>query len=127
MRKTHYILITALALSFVSFVYSQGVIDVVKKTGQTGFPFLKLDVGGRTCAMAGASTGVTNDATAMFSNLAGLAFVEGLDLMVNQTNWIADIKHYGAAIAYKAGGIGVFGGSMIYMEYGEFKETIPYD
>jgi len=122
MKKISTYLLVAVLTIFVVTVSQAGV----DKLGQTGMPFLKMDVGGRASAMA-AHCAVLNDATAMFSNLAGLAMVDGLDFMVNQTNWIADIKQYAGGVAYGTEKWGVFGLSFVYMDYGTFKETRPYD
>ncbi len=97
------------------------------KYGQAGMTFLKIDVGGRTAGMGGTSVGVVNDASSMFSNPAGLAGISGLDILLNQTNWIVDIKQYAGAAAYGLGNWGTFGVSFINMDYGTFTETWPYE
>jgi len=101
--------------------------EEIKKIAQTGMQFLKLDVGGRSAGMGSANSAITNDVTSMFSNLAGLSFVQGLEVAMNQTNWIADIKHYGGGVAYGFENWGTFGVSLVYMDYGTFRETRPYE
>ncbi len=123
MKKTvFYLLVTALLILGLS-----PASQAIDKLGQTGMPFLKIDVGGRASAMGSASAAVTDDATSMFSNLAGLAFVDGFEVAMNQTNWIADIKHYAGGVAYGFKNWGTFGVSLIYMDYGTMTETRPYD
>ncbi len=114
------ILVLVLGFSRTSFA--------IKKLAQAGMPFLTLDVGGRSAAMGEAKVAVAENSVAMFSNLAGLAMMnDGLEVMVNQTNWIVDTKHYAAAVAYGLGKWGTFGASLVYMDYGTFTETFPYD
>jgi len=98
----------------------------IKKMGQSGMPFLTIDVSGRTAAMGSASVCITQDASSMFSNVAGIAQISGLDAMVTQSNWIADIKSYAGAAAYNFGNWGTFGASFVWMDYGDFSETAPY-
>jgi hypothetical protein len=87
--------------------------------------FLKMDVGSRLAAMGGAHASIQGDASDMLSNPAGLAFVQGLDASTTVTNWIADIKHYGAAGAYRMGNLGTIGVSVVVMDYGDLRRTIP--
>jgi len=124
MYKKMLFLLVAIFTLYLFVGLSQAGVD---KLAQTGMPFLKLDVGGRNAAMAGAAGSVVNDATAMFYNIAGLSMVEGLDIMVSQTNWIADIKHYAGGVAYGLGNWGTFGLNFVFMDYGTFKETRPYE
>ncbi|MDZ7261544.1 MAG: PorV/PorQ family protein [candidate division KSB1 bacterium] len=98
----------------------------IDKMAQSGMPFLAIDVNSRTSAMGSASVCVIQDASAMFSNLAGLALIEGADISFTVTNWIADIKQYSGAAAYTLGKWGTFGASFIWMDYGTFTETAPY-
>ncbi len=96
------------------------------KYGQAGMKFLTIDVGGRLAAMGGTAIGVAGDASAMFTNPAGLSIIRGIDAMAGNTSWIADINHFGAAVAYGTGQVGTFGVSLVSMDYGEFKRTAPY-
>lgn len=98
----------------------------VTKYGQAGMAFLKIDGSARAAAMGSAQTSVVQDATAMFGNLAGLAFVQGVDVMVTQTNWIADIKHLSGAVAYGHDTWGTFGLSYVKMDYGTMQEAFPF-
>lgn len=97
------------------------------KYAQAGMSFLKIDVGARAAALAGTQAGITGDASAMFFNPAGLAFIEGFDAMTSVTSWLVDTKHYGVGAAYRMGNIGTFGFGMVWMDYGSFRRTVPYD
>jgi len=63
----------------------------------------------------------------MFANPAGLASLEGLEVISSVTNWIADIKHYAFGVAYNMGSAGTFGVGLIYMDNGDLRRTEPYD
>ncbi len=124
MRKTILaVFTTVLAVFLMSPEVSWGQAI---KYGQAGMPFLTIDVGGRVAGMAGTKVGVVGDAEAMFSNPAGLAMMDGLSATTSKTNWIADIGHFGAGVAYNAGKYGTFGINLVSMEYGDIQQTIPY-
>ncbi len=115
-------------MAFLMLLMTTQSSYAIKKLAQAGMPFLTLDVGGRSAAMGNAYVAVGNDATAMFSNLAGLAMIDdGVEIMINQTNWIVDTKHYATGIAYGMGKYGTVGASLVYMDYGTFTETWPYE
>lgn len=97
------------------------------KYGQAGMAFLKIDVGVRSAAMAGTYGSVSGDASAMFTNPAGLALVEGFGAMTSINNWIADTKLYGIGLAYNHPVLGTFGVGLVSMDYGDFYATEPYD
>jgi len=123
MKKTAFLLVAIFLLT--GWVVTSNA--AVKKFAQAGMTFLKIDGSSRAAAMGSASSAVLQDASAMFSNIAGLSYVKGVDVMVNQTNWIADIKHLAIAAAYGHDTWGTFGISYIKMDYGQMQEAFPYD
>ncbi len=96
------------------------------KYAQAGMGFLKIDVAANVAAMGGTHAGNTGRATAMFSNPAAMGLLEGGDISSGVTDWIADIKLYGLAAAYRIGNLGVFGISIVSMDYGTFQGTRPW-
>ncbi len=93
---------------------------VMKKVGQTGLQFLKIDMSTRGAAMGGSYTTVNNDATSMFYNPAGLAAMESdVDLFVTHTQWIAGISYLGGGGAVNLGNWGTVGLSWITANYGD--------
>ena len=96
------------------------------KFAQAGMGFLKIDVAADVAALGGTHAGTTGRATAMFSNPAAMALLEGGDVTSGVTDWIADIKLYGLAAAYRIGNLGVFGISIVSMDYGTFRGTRPW-
>ncbi len=64
-----------------------------QRAGTSSFSFLKIDVSARAHGMAGSYTTIANDATSLFWNPAGAAQIEGSrDIMIDQSNWIADFQ-----------------------------------
>jgi hypothetical protein len=92
----------------------------LKKLAQTGLQVLKIDAGARAASMAGAMTNAGYDANAQFYNPAGLARMEyGADVLLNNTQWIADISYNSFAAAYTIEGIGTFGVHGLFTDYGD--------
>ena len=116
--KKVFILIISLTL-LVAASYSQEFA----KVGTAGAQFLKIGVGSRGIAMGEAYDAVCNDASSVFWNPAGLAFVKGQSVMVGHANWIADIKYDAGAYAYNLGAVGVVGLSFAYLNSGDIEET----
>lgn len=91
----------------------------IKKVAQTGLQFLKVDVGARPAAMAGAYNMVGEDATALFYNPAGIGKMEsGFDLFVGRTEWIANISYNAMGLVKNLGPWGNVGLSFINADYG---------
>ncbi len=98
----------------------------IKKMAQVGMPFLTIDSNARTAAMGGASVCIANGASALFANPANMVYTNGLDLSLSRTSWIADINQITGAAAINLGTYGSVGISLVWMDYGAFKETVPY-
>ena len=97
----------------------------IKKVAQTGLQFLKIDVGARPAAMAGAFMMMGTDASAMFYNPAGIAlFRSTTDLFVSRTEWIVETKYDAVAIVQNFGNWGNVGLSFITCDYGDIQGTV---
>ena len=96
------------------------------KYAQSGMTFLKIDPAADVAALGGTYMSTSGKATSIFSNPAGLALLEGGDVTAGITNWIADIRMYSLAAAHRVGNLGVFGVSVISMDYGTFRGTRPW-
>ena len=124
MKKWMIILVAVL----FSAVFLSPVSAQMKKTAQTGFQFLKIDMTPRMAAMGGAFNMIGDDATALFSNPAGIAWSDAsIDFFAGQTLWIADIKYTSAGLIVNAGNIGTFGFSVQYVDYGDIEGTVVAD
>ena len=89
------------------------------KVGTVGAQFMKIPVGARGVAMGSAFSAISDDATAMFWNPAGLVFIDKTAVSVEQINWIADISYNSFAAAYTLEDIGTFGVHGIFTDYGD--------
>jgi hypothetical protein len=114
-------ILTSLLLVFAFTTVSEAQL---KKLAQSGFQFLKIDVGARASSMAGAMTLSSYDANTVFYNPAGLGRMNmQFDFMANNTQWIADIQYNAIAGAYNAGDLGTFGLHFLFVDYGEIIGT----
>lgn len=93
--------------------------------GATGLAFLKLGVGGRASAMGEAYVAVSNDATSMFWNPAGLSYIGRAEIAFTHTEWLQDISHDFLAFAFPGLGGGM--GASVYTSSidGIERRTIP--
>ena len=69
------------------------------KVGFVGAQFLKIGVGARGYAMGYAMETITDDASAVFWNPAGLTLAEGRTFFVSQTAWLAGVEHTALAFS----------------------------
>ena len=107
-----------------ALVFTIPAHSAIKKLAQTGLQFLKVDVSARSAAMGGASTIASNNASAMFSNPAGLALMSlDFDVFAGRTQWIADISYNAVGVAKSLGNWGNVGINTIFAEYGDIIGT----
>lgn len=92
------------------------------KAGTAGLQSLKITVGARDAALAGAMTSLTNDATAVFVNPGGVAYVERPQVALSHTTWLAGSRNDAAVIAVPVAGF-VLAGSVMQFAIEEFEET----
>jgi len=92
--------------------------QTVSKVGTTAGAFLKIGVGGRGLAMGEAMTTQANDITAMYWNPAGLSKIQGMQMLVNHYDYIAEMNFDYGAFAIAVPNIGTIGlhFSMLSME-----------
>ncbi|PIP11712.1 MAG: DUF3308 domain-containing protein [bacterium (Candidatus Stahlbacteria) CG23_combo_of_CG06-09_8_20_14_all_40_9] len=100
-----------------------------KKLAQTGFQFLSVGSDARASAMGEAFTTVEGISNALFYNPAGMARVSSfIDVAASHNSWIADINHHAFSIALNPhrGRYGVFGISIMTVDYGEMQGTMVW-
>lgn len=99
-----------------------------EKLAQTSFKFLSVPIYARAAAMGDATTAIGNNSSvAMFYNPAGMAYIENTaHASIGLAQYIADINYNGASVAYKPadGKYGVFGLSLVSVDYGEVLGTV---
>src|SRR6478672_5641388 len=69
-----------------------GAANIFEKVGTFDGQFLKIGVGARAEGMGGAFVAVSDDASALYWNCAGIARIEGSQLSLNNAIWIADMQ-----------------------------------
>jgi len=117
------IISTIIVLLLSTSLFSQGFISDVSKRGTTAAPFLSIGQGARATGMGSAFVAVSDDASALFWNPAGIAKTKGVGFMVDHTQWIADIDYNFMALAYNLGDFGVIGMSFTISDIDEMNVT----
>ncbi|MBA7657787.1 hypothetical protein ES703_65730 [subsurface metagenome] len=113
-------IISYAAIVMLALVFAAPAQAIIKKTAQTGLQFLKADMSARSAGMGGAFVMAGNDATAMFYNPAGIAYVQsGGDAFATMTQWIAGITYNAAGLVYSLGQLGTVGVNVISADYGD--------
>jgi len=87
-------IIAALGLAGMLIPGWAGAADIFEKVGTFDGQFLKIEVGARAAAMGGAFVGVSDDATALFWNAAGIARIDPAksEITFNHAFWPADLN-----------------------------------
>ncbi len=123
--------IRAILIFFMGFsgLYAQKGIKPadIERAGQSGWQFLKINSDARQSAMGGIisiSAAESGNSASIFGNPALLTNVKNMDFALSHVNWIADIGCQSVAIAKRFGNIGVFGLSVVSVNYGDMPETI---
>ena len=95
-----------------------------EKLAQTGYQFLSVTSDARSGGMADAMTTIHGRSVSLFFNPAGIARqTELVDINFSSNNWIAGIKHNAFSLSFspKSGQYGVFGLSLLNVDYGEMQ------
>ena len=82
------------------------------KGGTTAAQFLKIGVGARATAMGEAYVAMSQDATGLYWNPAGIAQAPGGELIFLRNNWIADIAVNYLGVIFPLYGVGTVGMSI---------------
>jgi len=86
--------VTALGLAGLLIPATAGEANIFEKVGTFDGQFLKIDVGARATAMGSAFVAVSDDATALYWNAAGIARIDPdkSQLTLNHANWPAELS-----------------------------------
>lgn len=122
MKITNKSFMLLIALSLCAFKPAYGD-DGVKKVAQSGMKWLSIPSGARASAMGGAFTAIAGGTESLFWNPAGIAHTEGHTILVNQTQWIADISVFSSALTFDAGKFGIIGASIVNVDWGTINGT----
>jgi len=90
-----------------------------KRSGQASMPYLSRGAGARTMGLADAGIAMKGDASALFYNPAGIAYVENRTVMFGNMNWLMDTSIQSGALVMNFGQLGAFGISAMNYNYGD--------
>jgi len=97
------------------------------KAGTTVAQFLKIGIGSRAIGMGEAFVAVSDDASGLYWNPAGISRSDGPELLFNRTQWIADISVDYVGVILPLGGIGTVGASITSVGMDDMDVTTPYE
>ena len=121
--KNNIICLTLLVILYTSVSYSQNPITDVSKRGTSAATFLSIGQSARAIGMGSAFVGMQGDPSAMYWNPAGIAYIDGMSIMFDHTNWFADIGYNFLASTYSIDEFGTLGLSIIISDIGEMDVT----
>lgn len=101
-----------------------------QKLAQTGMKFLSVPLDARASAMSGAFTSVQDKSISLLFNPSTMAQMQNrTDFALGQVRWIGDINYVFATAAFSPfrGKFGVFGISLLNVDYGMMNNTILAD
>ena len=98
-----------------------------ERRAQTGFKFLSVSPDARAAGMGDAYSAMKVGSTAMFYNPATMAYLDRkVHLAAGQVQWIADVTYNMGSVALRTDW-GIFGLSLVAVDYGDFERTIRAD
>ena len=138
-----FLTLVALSLMCLTPIYAQDTVDTTdpddlpvpepgqdiprERRAQTGFKFLSVSPDARAAAMGDAYSALKVGSSAMFYNPASMAYLtRKFHLSAGQIKWIADVNYNMGSVALNTDW-GVFGLSMVAVDYGDFERTIRAD
>lgn len=114
-------LIVIVSFIFCTSLYAQVGIN---KVAQSTMDFLLVSVSPRASAMGDAYFAVGTGAESIFYNPAAMVETKKpFNVVVNYTQWIADIKYLAGAASWNLGNYGAVGISMLTVDYGTIYGT----
>jgi hypothetical protein len=116
--------VVLIALGVVSMIPGRAAAQ-----GESAVPFLLIAPNSRAAGIGESGTGTVDDASAIFWNPAGLAFLDGQEVSITHANWLPQFNlpdlfydHLNYRMRIDAIG-GVLGASVTYLSLGEFSVT----
>ena len=122
-------IIAALGLAGALVPSVSGAANIFEKVGTFDGQFLKIDVGARASSMGGAFVAVSDDASALYWNAAGIARIDPdkSQLTLNHANWPAELSFDQAGYVFHFRKIpGAFGVQIRSLSMQPMVETTAY-
>lgn len=101
-----------LVISFTLLFPQNTNSSTITKRGTTAAQFLKIGVDARGTAMGNAFTAMSGDLSSIYWNPAGLAYVNGMQMMFVNSPWLAETNFNFFAFSFNSPRIGVLGFSL---------------
>jgi outer membrane protein OmpA-like peptidoglycan-associated protein len=115
----------AFSLFLSAFVFPCSVnAQQVSGAGSTSTNFQKIGMGARPSGMGNSFTAVSDDATAVFWNPAGLVLAKGTQFSLTHGEWLLGVTHEFFAFSQNIDQDGAFGGSLGYLGTGSFQGAL---
>jgi hypothetical protein len=95
----------------------------VSKRGTVAATFLKVSQGARATGMGSAFTAISDDQSAMYWNVAGIARQGDFGVQFDHTKWFADLNYNYLSASANLGSYGAVGLSLTTSNYGDMKVT----
>jgi hypothetical protein len=100
-------------------------VGAVDNIGTLCRELLKIGVGARSEAMAGAFVAQVSDMSALYWNPAGMSSLAKREVLIHRTDWVLDINHIYVAAGLPINGFGTLGFSVSSLSMGDFEQTTP--
>jgi hypothetical protein len=114
------LILTALIAGLLSAVFAQD------KAGTAGMTFLKLDVTARATALGGSFIGLSDDASCLYYNPAGMMKLKNIEAVLSHNMYVADIQYTFAGFTYPLPMLNASAGIQIaHLGTGDMDETTP--
>ncbi len=97
--------------------------SIHERAGTSAFSFLKIGVGARAAALGGAFVSLSEDASALYWNPAGLTQLDEQQITLGYVNYLLDIHSGFLGYVFPRRGDLRLGLALNYFSYGEFQET----
>ncbi len=112
--------------TFLILWLSVTICMYAQQTDQVGTSmanFLKIGVGPRAIAMGDAFVALSDDASSLYWNPAGIARINKNEVLFQTTQWVAETNLYYLGLALPMGDLGTFGASFYNFSSGDMEET----
>ncbi len=96
------------------------------RAGTEGFQFAKISIDARSAAMGNSNMADAVDGSSLYWNPALASVLKSSNVMINHTQYVADINLEYVSYIHKAGRF-AFGGSVQYLNSGEITETTEFE
>ena len=104
------------------------LLNGADKAGTAGMTFLKNNVSARSAALGGTFIGLSNDASTLYYNPAGLMNLKGKNFVASHNMYVADIQYSFMGLTYSLSMFNAAVGlQMAYLTTGSMDETTPFD